>query len=108
MFGEQGVFWLNFITMDRNKIEKIGTYNSQNIPLSSDDYGKLFFYLNDRECIIYFDRDKPYYHVQYIAVCLVRTETYDLYDLYQHEYINESDEDVKSVMREIVETILKH
>lgn len=89
-------------------MEKIGTYNSQNIPLSSDDYGTLFFYLNDREVIIYFNRDEPHYHVQYVAVCVVRTETYEQYDLYRHEYIDEKGENVKSVIKEIVESILEH
>jgi hypothetical protein len=88
-------------------MEKLSTYNSQNIPLSPDGFGKLFIYLSDREVIIYFNRDEPYYHVQYVAVCMVRTETYDIYDLYQHEYINESDENVKSVIKEIVEKILE-
>ena len=84
-------------------MEKIGTYKTQSIPLSSDDYGKLFFNLNDREVMIFFNRDEPYYYVQYVAVCI----GHDLYDLYKHEYINESDENVKKVIGEIVETILK-
>ena len=88
-------------------MKKIGTYYSQNIPLSSDDYGKQFFYLNDREIIIYCLRDKPFYHVQYVAICMTRTETHELYDLYQHEYISADQEDVISVIREIVETELK-
>ena len=86
-----------------NNMEKIGTYNSQSIPLSSDDLGTLFIYLNDREVIIYFNRNEPYYHVQYVAVCI----EYNLYDLYQHEYINGDAENVKSVIRDIVEIILK-
>ena len=85
---------------------KVGSYSSQNIPLSSDDYGKLFFYLDNREVIIYFLRDKPYCHVQYVAVCMVRTETYDSYDLYQHDYISASQEDARSVIREILEAEL--
>lgn len=84
-------------------MEKVGIYNSQNIPLSSDEFGTLIIYLNDREVRIYFNRDKPYYHVRYVSVCI----GYDQYDLYQHEYINESDENVKKVIGEIVETILK-
>lgn len=89
-------------------MEKVGAYNSQNIPLSTDDFGTLFIYLNDREVIIYFDRDEPHYHVKYVAVCTVRTETYDIYDLYQHVYINESGENVKTVIKEVVETILEN
>ena len=87
-------------------MEKVGTYNSQNIPLSSDDFGTLFIFFNDREVKIYFNRGEPHYHVQYVAVCMVRTETYDIYDLYQYEYINGDAENVKSVIRDIVEVIL--
>ena len=89
-----------------NIMIKIGSYNSKNIPLSSDDYGKLYFYLNDREVIIYYLRDKTYCHVQYVAVCMLRTETYDYYDLYQHDYISDNQEDAISVIREIIEAEL--
>ncbi len=88
-------------------MEKLGTYNSQNIPLSSDDFGSLYIYLNDREVIIYFNRDEPFYHVQYVAVCMTRTETYEMYDLYEHEYISANQEDLISVIRKIVETEMK-
>ena len=37
-----------------------------------------------------------------------RSETHDLYDLYQHEYIDSDAENVKSVIKEIVESILEH
>jgi hypothetical protein len=82
---------------------KLGSYNSRNIPISSDDFGTLFTDLNKREIIIYFYRDEPCYHVHYVAVCI----GHDLYDLYQHEYINGDAEIVKSVIRDIVEVILK-
>lgn len=85
---------------------KIGSYNSKNIPLSSDDYEKLYFYLGDREVIIYFMSNKSYCHVRYVAVCMVRTETYDSYDLYQHDYISANQEDAISVIREIIEAEL--
>ena len=83
-------------------MDKIGSYILQNIPLSSDDYATLYLYQNDREVIVYFKRNKPYYHVDYVAVCIERTKTYDSYDLYQYEFINESEETVKKVIGEIV------
>lgn len=69
--------------------------------------GTLFIYLNDKEVIIYLNRDEPCYHVRYFTVCMVRAETFNLYDLYIREYFNESDKNVKSVIRTIVEMIIK-
>ena len=88
-------------------MEIIGSYNSHNIPLSSDDYATLFLYLREREVIIYFKRNEPYYHVEYVAVCMERTETYDRYDLYQHDYVHTNPEEVKSVIGEIVNALLR-
>jgi hypothetical protein len=53
-----------------NHMETIGSYNSQNIPLSLDNYATLYLYLKDREVIIYCKRNLPYYHVEYVAVCI--------------------------------------
>ena len=88
-------------------MEKIGTYQLKDIPLSSEDYRNLYLIMKgDREVIIYCDREEPYFHVQYFAICMERTETSELYDLYKYEYFNTDDKNVKNMIKKIVESIL--
>lgn len=39
---------------------------------------------------------------------MAKTETNELYDLYLHEYISADQEDVKFVINQIVEVVLRH
>ena len=63
-------------------MKSIGIFNSQNIPISYDEYGQLLEYANGcREIRIYYKRKEPYFQVAYIAILTERTTTYDTYCL---------------------------
>lgn len=87
-------------------MKSIGVFNSQNIPISDDEYGQLLEYANGcREIRIYYKRQEPYYHVAYVVILAERTETYETFEVFEYEYFHPNDEIVKSFIRELVEKI---
>ena len=86
-------------------MKSIGTYNSQNIPISTDEYGTLFTYTKDeREIRIYYKRKEPYFQVAYVAILTERTETYETFEVFKYEYFSHNDVTVKSHIKALVET----
>lgn len=82
----------------------LGVFNSQNIPVSTDEYGQLLEYANEcREIRIYYKRKEPYYQVSYIAILSERTETYEMFEVYEYDYFDTSDKHVKSHIKGLVE-----
>lgn len=88
-------------------MKNIGIYNSQNIPISIGEYGVLFEYTKyDREIIIYYKREEPYYQVAYVAILKERTETYETFELFEYEYFNTNLDIIKSHIRYLVEILV--
>ena len=86
-------------------MKSIGIFNSQNIPISTDEYGTLLVYTkDDREIRIYYRKEEPFYQVAYVAILLERTLTFETFDVFEYEYYNPNDKDVKSYIRALVET----
>lgn len=81
-----------------------GTFYSQNIPISTDEYGTLLAYTKDeREIRIYYKKEDPYFKVAYIAVLCERTEKYETFEVFEYEYFNPNDVAVKSHIKALVE-----
>ena len=86
-------------------MKSIGTFNSQNIPISADEYGTLLTYTKDeREIRIYYKKEEPYFKVSYIAVLCECTEKYETFEVFDYEYYNFNDVAVKSYIKAFVET----
>ena len=86
-------------------MKSIGIFNSQNIPISTDEYGTLLVYTkDDREIRIYYRKEEQFYQVAYVAILLERTLTFETFDVFEYEYYNPNDKDVKSYIRALVET----
>jgi len=84
-------------------MKSIGVFNSQNIPISDDEYGQLLEYANGcREIRIYYKRKEPYFQVAYIAILTKRTETYETFEVFEYEYFHTNDNVVKSFIRKLV------
>lgn len=82
----------------------LGVFNSQNIPVSNDEYGQLLEYANEcREIRIYFKREEPFYQVSYIAILTERKETYETFEVYEYDYFNPRDKHIKSYIKGLVE-----
>lgn len=89
-------------------MKSIGIFNSQNIPISDDEYGQLMDYTKDDiEIRIYYKKEEPYFQVAYIAVLTERTETYETYELFEYEYFNTTDKHIKSHIKGLVERSVK-
>ena len=85
-------------------MKSIGIYNSQNIPISNDEYGQLLDYTKDDvEIRIYYKKDEPFYQVAYVAILNNRTETYETFEVYEYEYFNTTDKLIKSHIKGLVE-----
>lgn len=86
-------------------MKSIGTFNSQNIPISTDEYGTLLTYTKDeREIRIYYRKEEPFYQVAYVAILVIRTPTFETFEVFEYEYINSKDIDVKSYIKTLVES----
>jgi len=86
-------------------MKSIGTYNSQNIPISTDEYGTLLTYTKDeREIRIYYRKKEPFYQVVYVAILVVRTPTFETFEVFKYEYFSHNDVTVKSHIKALVET----
>ncbi len=82
----------------------IGVFNSQNIPISDDEYGQLLEYANGcREIRIYYKRKEPYFQVAYVAILTERTETYETFEVFEYEYFNTTENHIKSYIKGLVE-----
>lgn len=89
-------------------MKSIGVFNSQNIPISDDEYGQLLEYANGcQEIRIYYKRKEPYFQVAYIAILTERTTTYDTFEVFEYEYFHTNDKVVKSFIRKLVEMSIK-
>lgn len=82
----------------------LGVFNSQNIPISNDKYGQLLEYAkDDREIRIYYKKEEPYFQIAYVAILNERTETYETFEVFEYEYFNTTDKDIKSYIKGLVE-----
>lgn len=81
----------------------IGKFSDYNIPISQDEYGTLFCYVEDTiEIRIYYKREFPYF-VEYIAILIALTDTYSTFQLYEYCYTSEYIDDVKRHVADMVE-----
>lgn len=85
----------------------IGKFSDFNIPISTEKHGRLFICTNNGvQIIVYYDREIPY-HVKYIALLAALTEFYTTYNVYEYEYFSTNDTEVKAVVKNLVERLLK-